>query len=304
MGYRRKSKDAALVEAIAGLAGFGVLLWMISPQFRLIIQVILLIFITLVLIALAIWLAYKIFRPTRALSSFGTTETKREVHRANQVTISRPPTIGEELKYAPPAPEPTLAEQLRKIDWFQFEKLMELIYQHQGFSVKRFGGANPDGGIDLIIESPTEKFAVQCKQWKTWQVGVQPIREFLGALTDRKIEKGIFVTLKGYSRDAEQLADKHGIQILAEPDLIKMIEASGLIYSREISSLLSDSRKFCPKCENELVLRNPKRDGRPFWGCSTFPRCRFIMKFDGEPSGFTQSSRRFSQFKHRSRNLR
>src|SRR5262245_4171820 len=37
----------------------------------------------------------------------------------------------------------------------------------------RRGGANPDGGIDLVIERDGQRSAVQCKQWKTWNVGVR-----------------------------------------------------------------------------------------------------------------------------------
>jgi len=66
----------------------------------------------------------------------------------------------------------------------------------------RRGGANPDGGIDLVIERAGETVAVQCKQWKTWNVGVKAVREFFGALTDAGIQKGIFITLRRYTGDA------------------------------------------------------------------------------------------------------
>jgi restriction system protein len=144
--------------------------------------------------------------------------------------------------------------------------------------VKRQGGANPDGGVDLIIESPNEKFVVQCKQWRKWTVGVRHIREFLGTLTDSGISKGIFITLAGFSNDARQLADKHGIQILGESDIVRMLEESALIYSKEISMLLSDEGKFCPKCESEMVLRTARVTGNQFWGCSKNPRCRGRLK--------------------------
>ncbi len=143
------------------------------------------------------------------------------------------------------------------------------------------GGANPDGGVDLIVESPAEKFVVQCKHWKKWTVGVRHIREFLGTLTDSRIPKGIFITLVGYTGEAKQLADKHGIQILNESDLIRMLEESGLRHSKEISKLFSDGRKICPKCEREMVMRTARANGNQFWGCSGFPRCRFKMSFEG-----------------------
>src|SRR5206468_4017056 len=106
-----------------------------------------------------------------------------------------------------------LLEQLRSIDWFQFEKLIALVYQKLGYAVTRRGGANPDGGIDLIIEKDGQRVAVQCKQWKTWTVGVRNVREFLGALTHAKVQRGIFITPKGYTGDAKKLADEHGIEI-------------------------------------------------------------------------------------------
>jgi restriction system protein len=177
--------------------------------------------------------------------------------------------------------EHTISEGLRKIDWFQFEKLVELIYQRRGFAVTRLGGANPDGGVDLILKSEAEEIVVQCKHWRKQMVGIRDIREFLGTLTDQKIAKGIFVTLAGYTEDAQQLAHKHGIQIYKETDIINLLEESGLTYSREISDLFSDETKTCPRCKSEMILRTARGTGKDFWGCSRFPRCRCIINLEG-----------------------
>jgi len=255
---RRRKNEFADAEAIVGLAALGGFLWFFSPQFRAI--VIWIIFIALA--CLTAWVFYRLFK-RKSHQAF---EQENE-SEASENFASKPESLN-------------LSEQLRKIDWFQFEKLIELIYLHRGFTVRRLGGANPDGGVDLIIESPTEKFVVQCKHWRKWSVGVRQIREFLGTLTDTKIPNGIFITLTGYSGDAKQLADKHGIQILNESDVIKMLEESGLAYSKEISELFSDLRKFCPKCESEMVLRTARLTGNQFWGCSNYPRCRFILNLE------------------------
>ena len=90
-----------------------------------------------------------------------------------------------------------LVQQLRSIDWFQFEQLVALVYRKQGYAVSRRGGANPDGGIDLVIEKNGTRTAIQCKHWKTWNVGVKAVRELLGALTDAGIRRGLFITLRG-----------------------------------------------------------------------------------------------------------
>jgi hypothetical protein len=179
-------------------------------------------------------------------------------------------------------PQTTAAhiDQLRAIDWFQFEKLVGLLYRKQGYTVTRLGGANPDGGIDLVIEKDGQRSAVQCKQWRTWNVGVKAVREFLGALTDSGIQKGVFITLCGYTGEAKQLARKHGIDIIHEKGLARMLALTDARFDPEALAILRDTRKFCPKCESEMVLRKAATGagaGKQFWGCSTYPRCRFTM---------------------------
>jgi restriction system protein len=173
-----------------------------------------------------------------------------------------------------------LLERLRSIDWFQFEKLVGLVYRKLGYRVTRRGGANPDRGIDLVIEKDGLRTAVQCKQWKTWNVGVKAVREFLGALTDAGIPKGIFITLCGYTGEAKQLAQKHGIEIVNEIGLARMLEATSARFDAETLAILCDTRKFCPRCESEMVLRSAGKGnnaGSQFWGCSSYPKCRYTM---------------------------
>jgi restriction system protein len=144
------------------------------------------------------------------------------------------------------------------MDWFQFEKMVALVYRRLGYTVTRRGGANPDGGIDLLIEKDGQRSAVQCTQWKTWNVGVKPMREFLGALTDAGIQKGILSALCGYSGEAKQLAEKHGIENVNEVGLAKMMESTGVQVDPEAQAILTDAREFCPKCEAEMVLLTAK----------------------------------------------
>jgi len=192
------------------------------------------------------------------------------------VTPSAPPITPE------PKPQPTadLVQQLRSIDWFQFEQLVALAYRKQGYAVSRRGGANADGGIDLVIEKNGTRTAVQCKHWKSWNVGVKAVREFLGALTDAGIQRGMFITLGGCTGDAKRLADKHGIEIVSEAGLAAMLEATDARFDPAVLEILRDTRKLCPKCERKMVLRTAGSGpgaGEKFWGCSGYPRCRFTM---------------------------
>ena len=173
-----------------------------------------------------------------------------------------------------------LLQQLRSIDWFQFEKVIGHIYLKLSYNVTKRGGANPDGGIDLIIQKDGQCVAVQCKQWKAWNVGVKTVREFLGALTDAGIQKGKFITLRGYTGEARQLAEKHDIEIVNEAGLAQLIESTDAQFDPEVLELLHDTRKFCPKCEREMVMRIASKGpnvGGKFWGCSGYPKCHFIL---------------------------
>jgi hypothetical protein len=77
-----------------------------------------------------------------------------------------------------PAPinVPDGANSLRNLD--QFEKLVALLFEQEGFVVHRSGGARADDGIDLTATKDGVIFGVQCKHWKSWRVGVEQVRAF------------------------------------------------------------------------------------------------------------------------------
>lgn len=179
-----------------------------------------------------------------------------------------------------PPKVPTLEEKLRAIDWFQFEKLVAAVYETYGCNVKRLGGANPDRGIDLIAEKNGERTVVQCKHWRHQAVKVREVRELLGTLKDANIESGVLVALSGCTEDARALADKHGIAIVDEAGLVKLIRQPDSSIDQRITAIFEDDTKYCPKCEHPMVLRTAGKGPNPgeqFWGCSQFPHCHYTQ---------------------------
>ena len=66
--------------------------------------------------------------------------------------------------------EQQLIAQIKAIDWFQFEKLVGLLFEEAGYSVEHVGGAKADGGVDLIVSKPpNDRGVVQCKHWRNWK---------------------------------------------------------------------------------------------------------------------------------------
>lgn len=173
----------------------------------------------------------------------------------------------------------SLEEKLDRIDWFQFEKVVAMLYSSRGCQVERRGGANPDGGIDIVVDSGEERFAIQCKFWKTSEVGVRQVRELIGALQDARIPTGVIVSIKGFTDQAKELAARHNIQLIDKSALIQMLnEARFSPHVRELNAVLDSKDKYCPRCERAMTLRTSSKDCSKFWGCSGYPRCRFTMK--------------------------
>lgn len=208
--------------------------------------------------------------------------TESEAGSLSSPALSKPSR--QPVSSPPPAPPPPLNDltresvlcALQRLDWFQFEKIVAAIYRAYGDSVERFGGAHPDGGVDLIVTAKSGRFVVQCKHWRKGTVGVKNIRELLGTLTTSGIPKGVFVTMRGYSDEARDLGVKHGLVLLDQAQLAELIVGLGFTHGAEVLAMLNDPRKFCPKCESEMLLRTAKRGanaGRQFWGCPNYPRC-------------------------------
>jgi restriction system protein len=63
-------------------------------------------------------------------------------------------------------------ESIRALHWQQFEQLAGEAFHRQGYRVEERGGAAPDGGVDLVLFKEGKKAVVQCKRWKTKQVGL------------------------------------------------------------------------------------------------------------------------------------
>jgi hypothetical protein len=197
----------------------------------------------------------------------------------NRANLPSKPSSPQPIAFSMVETAPTkenLVGQLRAIDWYQFEKVVGLVYQSQGYALHRRGGANPDGGIDLIIEYSGEQVAVQCKRWKKWKVKEPLIREFVGALTIAKISRGVVVALNGSTTEAKQLAATNNIDIIHGEDIAAVISELPADAQQRIQALLQDERKYCPKCESVMVLRTPEpgKNWTQFWGCSRYPTCR------------------------------
>jgi len=177
----------------------------------------------------------------------------------------------------PPWTISDIEEALGEIDWYQFEKFCAALLRSEGFAVERKGGAQPDGGVDMVATKNNEPMLVQCKHWKTWTVQEKVIRELLGSMTHYQVQRGALYVLKGATRPAANFSGQHGIQIVTGHELASRARVG--LDEKEITELLEPGDPHGPKCESLMVWRTG--DFTPFWGCSAYPRCRATIKHSG-----------------------
>ncbi|MFC5498933.1 restriction endonuclease [Caenimonas terrae] len=173
------------------------------------------------------------------------------------------------------------AAALNAMSWQEFELLVGEAFRLQGYKVTEQGGAQADGGVDLVLRKGGEIFVVQCKQWKAFKVGVDVIRQLYGVMAASGAAGGFVVTSGTFTEGAEAFAHGRNISLVNGPRLFGMIqqakESLAVAAPRPAPVPLAPAAPQCPACNASMVRRTAQKGstaGAQFWGCSRFPACR------------------------------
>jgi restriction system protein len=174
------------------------------------------------------------------------------------------------------APRETISE----LDWPDFERLVGELFRRGGYEVAEQGGSRPDGGVDLVVTKSKQRYLVQCKHWRSRQVGVSVVRELNGVVAAEGASGGFVVTGGEFTREARAFARKTRIELIDDKtleDRIGAIAARPLAYKLEP---IPEAAPACPRCRTVMVRRVAKQGnhaGRAFWGCGQYPKCSVIL---------------------------
>lgn len=174
---------------------------------------------------------------------------------------------------------------LNGMTWQEFEMLVGEAFRRGGYVVTETGGGGADGGVDLVLKKDSEKFLVQCKQWKAYKVGVTTIRELYGVMAAGGAAGGFVVTSGVFTLEAKSFAEGRNIDLIDGPELtaiIKKVQHQPQATAAKAqlvpqSSLATTADPSCPKCGSAMTKRTAKQGantGNAFWGCASFPKCR------------------------------
>jgi restriction system protein len=185
------------------------------------------------------------------------------------------------------------ASSLDGMSWQEFELLVGEAFRQKGYKVTERGGAGPDGGVDLVLSKGSEKFLVQCKQWKAFKVGVDVVRALYGVMAAKGAAGGFVVTSGKFTADALEFARGRNVSLVDGDKLFAMLQAAraGIKNSAVVQTppgAPSAAAPSCPACGSAMVKREAKRGanaGNAFWGCSTYPQCWGTAPMQGKSLG-------------------
>jgi len=171
---------------------------------------------------------------------------------------------------------------MNEMSWNEFEMLVGEHFRRQGFQVSRQGGSGPDGGVDLVLKNKSETYLVQCKQWKAYKVGVQPVRELYGVMSSRGAAGGYVVTSGMFSDEAQAFAKGLNVELIDGRKLRQIIDTARKPAAAAVQQpvAVQAATPGCPKCGAEMkkrVARQGSNAGNEFWGCSGYPACKGVL---------------------------
>ncbi|RMA82634.1 restriction endonuclease [Umboniibacter marinipuniceus] len=194
---------------------------------------------------------------------------------------------------------------IRSLSWRDFELLVAEVFRRKGYAVIENDGVGADGGIDMKLRKDGALHLVQCKHWQQYKVGVPIIREMYGVMVAEHALSTTIVTSGVFTQQAQDFARDKPIDLINGAALVAWMKqaqsgsvkaagdaeysnagessaASPKVEDKPISTeapSTNDDSMECPKCDSPLVLRTATKGdyaGRQFYGCSSFPSCRYI----------------------------
>ena len=178
------------------------------------------------------------------------------------------------------------ADSLDGMRWPEFELLVGEAFRLQGFQVTEIDGGGADGGVDLVLRKGSEKFLVQCKQWKAFTVGVTVVRELYGVMAAKGAAGGFVVTSGRFTGEAKTFASGRNVKLVDGPRLFGLIKQATAARAGNAKTPAMQTTPeptqtatphSCPVRAEPMVQRTAKRGsstGSAFWGCSAYPSCR------------------------------
>ena len=195
----------------------------------------------------------------------------------------------DEIEIEEPLPEikPTewSMELIKSLEWKSFEQLCSEYLTIRGFQ-SELTRCGADGGVDVRIFKDNNLYAVvQCKAYKSYKVGVKPVRELYGVMAAEYAAQGFFITSSSFTKEAEQFSKENtNLKLVSGDLLLQRIQELSKPDQQKLLDSITDGDYLtptCPSCGVKMTLRTAKKGkniGDEFWGCVSYPKCNQTFK--------------------------
>lgn len=164
-----------------------------------------------------------------------------------------------------------------------FELLVALIYQRQGYRVSMPAGLSGGRGGDFTLARKSEKLLVQCKKLsQEHRVPVERVRELHEAAVAAGATRSMYVASCGFTWDARNYAKANAMTLISARTLDELLTAARerpdedlLAVSQWVPKLMSKvvlTPPLCPACE--AAMDQVTASNSSVWVCSQRPECR------------------------------
>lgn len=169
-------------------------------------------------------------------------------------------------------------DSLGAMSWREFELLVGEAFRRRGWHVEETGLSGADGGVDLILNKDGHRELVQCKQWRSLQVGVAVVREMWGLANHHGVNGIKVVSLGNFTGDAMEFAHGKPIELINGAALLALIREVQAVSAASPATATFPTapspQPNCPRCGAAMVERRNRANATTFWGCTAYPKCR------------------------------
>lgn len=174
------------------------------------------------------------------------------------------------------------AQLLKQLEWRRFEELCVAYFQALGCKASVAASAT-HAGVDIHLVAQGAQNAsrlAQCKAWDAYRVGIKAARELRGAMTAAGLGEGVLLTSGRFTQEAARYAREQHIELIDGAELLTRIaalapeKALALLKFATHGDFLTPT---CPSCSLKMISRKSTKEGRKFWGCRNYPRCKQIF---------------------------
>ena len=175
-----------------------------------------------------------------------------------------------------------MAHPVHSLQAEDFELLVGLIYQRQGYRIEMPAGLSGGRGGDFMVLKKSERLLVQCKKLSpNHRVHVDRVRELHEAAVGAGATRGVYVASCGFSWDARNFAKAKGVTVINARMLDALLTAvrqkpdeDFLAISEWAPKLMSKVKltpPLCPACE--APMDEISGSNGSVWLCGQRPEC-------------------------------